>query len=74
MATFKDLQKAYPDLETFNDEQEDRIEGLKLYVRIFQKISATADCIKSQSKRKRGAKEEEDCRGYSKPHTGRNEC
>jgi hypothetical protein len=32
MATFQDLQKAYPDWETFDEEQEDRIEKLKLYV------------------------------------------
>ncbi|EPE36228.1 hypothetical protein GLAREA_05566 [Glarea lozoyensis ATCC 20868] len=30
MATFQDLQKAYPDWETFDEEQEDRIEKLKL--------------------------------------------
>jgi hypothetical protein len=35
MATFQDLQKAYPDWETFDEEQEDRIEKLKLYVEMF---------------------------------------
>ncbi|KAG9233131.1 mitochondrial ribosomal subunit S27-domain-containing protein [Amylocarpus encephaloides] len=30
MATFKDLQKAYPQWETYDEEQEDRLEALKI--------------------------------------------
>ena len=28
----RDLMKAYPDLETWDEEQEDRLEGIALYV------------------------------------------
>jgi hypothetical protein len=38
MATFQDLQKAYPDWETFDEEQEDRIEKLKLYVLLITTV------------------------------------
>ncbi|KAL8922507.1 MAG: hypothetical protein Q9208_005129 [Pyrenodesmia sp. 3 TL-2023] len=31
VATFKDLQKLYPDLETWDDDEEDRLEHLGLY-------------------------------------------
>jgi hypothetical protein len=31
MATFKDLQKAYPEYETYNEEEEDRLEKIKMY-------------------------------------------
>jgi len=30
MATFKDLQKAYPEYETYDEEQEDRLEKIKM--------------------------------------------
>lgn len=32
VATFKDLQKAYPDYETYDDEEEDRVEHVQMYV------------------------------------------
>jgi small subunit ribosomal protein S33 len=38
MATFQDLQKAYPDWETFDEEQEDRIEKLKLCVHLIMAV------------------------------------
>ncbi|KAJ9628628.1 hypothetical protein H2203_002530 [Taxawa tesnikishii (nom. ined.)] len=30
VATFKDLQKAYPDYETYDDEEEDRVEHVQI--------------------------------------------
>ena len=33
MGTFQELQKAYgPDFEMINEEEEDRLEGLRMYV------------------------------------------
>ena len=31
VVTFRDLQKAYPDLETWDDEEEERLEAVKSY-------------------------------------------
>ncbi len=31
MATIKDLQKAYPEYEVDNEEEEDRLEAIKMY-------------------------------------------
>lgn len=31
VATFKDLQALYPDLETWDDDEEDRLEHIELY-------------------------------------------
>lgn len=31
VVTFRDLQKAYPDLETWDEEEEDRLEALRVY-------------------------------------------
>ena len=33
VVTFKDLKKAYPDYEMWDEAEEDRLEGLELYVR-----------------------------------------
>lgn len=35
LVTFKDLQNAYPDLETWDDDEEDRLEGLALQVEVY---------------------------------------
>ena len=32
VVTLKDLQKAYPDLETWDEDEEDRLESLQMYV------------------------------------------
>ena len=32
VATFKDLQKAYPEYETYDDDEEDRVEHVQMYV------------------------------------------
>lgn len=31
MATFRDLQKAYPEFETYDDDEEDRVENVQMY-------------------------------------------
>ncbi|SLM39890.1 mitochondrial 37s ribosomal protein rsm27 [Lasallia pustulata] len=30
VVTFRDLQKAYPDLETWDEQEEDRLEGIRV--------------------------------------------
>jgi hypothetical protein len=56
MATFQDLQKAYPEWETFDEAQEDRIEKLKLYAALTfldDSSSTNLNAVLKQEERER---------------------
>lgn len=61
VATIQDLQKLYPEFEDFIDEdEEDRLEQIKMFVVLLVEIWHTLTVIQSQSKRKGCPQEEED--------------
>lgn len=56
VVTFRDLQKAYPDLETWDEQEEDRLEGIRVYGLCPHFIVGPAvNCFYSAKQRGKGA-------------------
>ena len=54
VATFKDLKKLYPDLDTWDDDEEDRLEHIELYEHRAHRVSVYERLITSNRAKQRG--------------------
>ena len=67
VATIQDLQKLYPEFDDFIDEdEEDRLEGIKMWVVLLLQIWQILTTRQCKGKRKGSTKEEEDGRRYDR--------
>lgn len=55
VVTFKDLQQAYPDLETWDEEEEDRLEAIRVYGHYPARIRRAADRYYRAKQKGKGA-------------------
>lgn len=63
--TFKDLRKAYSEYDVMDEDEDDRLESIRMYVVLAALLAVRLlTYTKYQSQREGSAKEEEDCRGY----------
>jgi hypothetical protein len=75
MATLKDLQKAYPEYEMIDEDEEDRLESLRMYGLLHvQTCYSLLTSTKHQGKREGSTKEKEDCGGYVQRLRSRTSC